>query len=76
MSHQATISVAVLDSTGKVVMESILETKAAIVLEFFAGLRGTLSATLGRLAVRSTQASHRRGVQSAEERFARGREQG
>jgi hypothetical protein len=27
--HQATISVAVLDSTGKVVMESILETNAA-----------------------------------------------
>ena len=27
--HQATISVAVLDSTGKLVMESILETKAA-----------------------------------------------
>ncbi len=33
MSHQATLSVAVLDS-GKVVMESILETKAATVLWF------------------------------------------
>jgi transposase len=43
--HQATISVAVLDSTGKVVMECILETKAAIILEFFAGLRGTLAVT-------------------------------
>jgi transposase len=43
--HQATISVAVLDSTGKVVMESILETEAATILEFFAGLRGTLSVT-------------------------------
>jgi transposase len=43
--HQATISVAVLDSTGKVVMECILETKAATILEFFAGLRGTLSVT-------------------------------
>jgi len=43
--HQATISVAVLDSTGKLVMESILETKAATILEFFAGLRGTLSVT-------------------------------
>ena len=29
--HQATISVAVLDSTGKLVMESILETKAATI---------------------------------------------
>ena len=43
--HQATISVAVLDSTGKLVMESILETKAATILEFVAGLRGTLSVT-------------------------------
>ena len=44
--HQATTSIAVMDSTGKVVMESILETKAATILEFFAGLRGTLSVTL------------------------------
>jgi transposase len=43
--HQATIASAVMDSTGKVVMESILETKAATILEFFAGLRGTLSVT-------------------------------
>ena len=43
--HQATISVAVLDCAGKVVMECILETKAATILEFFAGLRGTLSVT-------------------------------
>jgi transposase len=43
--HQATTSIAVMDSTGKVVMESILETKAATILEFFAGLRGTLSVT-------------------------------
>ena len=43
--HQATISVAVLDSNGKLVMESILETKAATILDFFAGLRGTLSVT-------------------------------
>jgi len=43
--HQATISVAVLDSAGKLVMESILETKASTILEFFAGLRGTLLVT-------------------------------
>ena len=43
--HQATISVAVMDATGKMVMESILETKAATILEFFAGLRGTLWVT-------------------------------
>ena len=43
--HQATISVAVMDSRGKLVMESIVETKAATILEFFAGLRGTLLVT-------------------------------
>jgi transposase len=43
--HQATIVVAVMDATDKLVMESILETKAATILQFFAGLRGTLSVT-------------------------------
>src|SRR6185437_14158376 len=41
----ATISVAVLDATGKLVMESILETRAATILQFFAGLRGRLLVT-------------------------------
>src|SRR5258706_7034722 len=43
--HQATISVAVLDSAGKLVMECILETKAATILEFIHGLRGSLRVT-------------------------------
>ena len=43
--HQATISVAVMDAQGKLIMECILETKAATILEFIAGLRGTLSVT-------------------------------
>src|ERR1700680_2224720 len=43
--NQATICVAVMDAKGKVVMESILETKATTILEFLAGLRGTLSVT-------------------------------
>jgi transposase len=43
--HQATISAAVLDSTGKLVMESILETKAATILQFIHGLRGSLHVT-------------------------------
>jgi|ERR1700675_444955 hypothetical protein len=43
--HQATISVAVLDSAGKLVMESILETKASTLLQFLQGLRGSLSVT-------------------------------
>ncbi len=43
--HQATISVAVMDSGSKLVMESILKTKAATILQFFAGLRGTVWVT-------------------------------
>jgi len=43
--HQATISVAVMDSSGKLIMECVLETKAATILEFIDGLRGTLSVT-------------------------------
>ncbi len=34
-----------MDSTGKLVMESIVETEAATILQFFAGLRGSLSVT-------------------------------
>ena len=37
--HQATISVAVLDSAGKLILESILETKAATILQFIGGLQ-------------------------------------
>jgi transposase len=43
--HQATISAAVLDSDGKLIMESILETKAATILQFVHGLRGSLHIT-------------------------------
>ena len=43
--HQATISAVVLDSTGRVLMESILETKAATVLDFIHGLRGRVQVT-------------------------------
>ena len=43
--HQATISVAVMDSSGKLIMECILETRAATILEFLHGLRGGLSVT-------------------------------
>ena len=43
--HQATISIAVRDAAGKLVMESIIETKAATILEFIQGLRGSLWVT-------------------------------
>jgi len=32
--HQATVSAAVLDSTGKLVMECVVETKAVTILQF------------------------------------------
>jgi hypothetical protein len=44
--HQATISAAILDSAGKLVMEAILETKAETILQFLRGLRGSLHVTL------------------------------
>ena len=44
--HQATISVAVRDSAGKLVMEAILETKAETILQFLRGVRGSLHVTL------------------------------
>ena len=43
--HQATISAAVRDSDGKLVLEAILETKAETMLQFIHGLRGTLHVT-------------------------------
>jgi hypothetical protein len=43
--HQTTITAAVLDSTGKLMMESVLETKAATILQFIRGLRGSLRVT-------------------------------
>ena len=43
--HQATISVAVMDAEGKLIMECLLETKAATIVEFIQGMQGTLSLT-------------------------------
>jgi transposase len=43
--HQATVSAAVLDSNGKLGMECVLETKAATILQFIHGLRGSLHVT-------------------------------
>ncbi len=38
--HQASIVIAVTNAAGKVVMESIIETKAQTVRDFLQGLRG------------------------------------
>jgi transposase len=43
--HKEAISIAVLNSSGKLVMESIIETKAATILQFVQGLRGNLQLT-------------------------------
>ena len=43
--HDATISAAVKNAQGKLLMECVLETKAATILEFIQGLRGTLAVT-------------------------------
>ena len=43
--HKDAISIAVLNSSGKLVMESIIETKAITILEFVHGLRGSLHLT-------------------------------
>ena len=43
--HQATVSAAVMDAQGKLIMECLLETKAATIVEFIQGLQGTLALT-------------------------------
>ena len=43
--HQATISAAVMDAQGKLLMECVLETKASTMVEFIQGLQGTVSLT-------------------------------
>jgi hypothetical protein len=80
--HQAPISVAVLDSTGKLVMESILETKAAtnsgvlcgVARNFVGHLRRR---NLGRVAARFAEAAcgQAGGVQSTKKCPAQRRKQ-
>jgi hypothetical protein len=43
--HKDSISIAVLNSAGKLVMECVIETKAITILEFVHGLRGSLHLT-------------------------------
>jgi transposase len=43
--HQATISAAVLDSEGRLVMECVLATRAGAILDFVRSLRGTVHLT-------------------------------
>src|SRR5215471_20247182 len=41
-AHKSRISIAVMNSVGKAVMESVIETKASTILQFLDGLRGDL----------------------------------
>jgi transposase len=43
--HKEAVAIAVLNAAGKLVMESIIETKANTILEFLKGLRGELHLT-------------------------------
>jgi transposase len=43
--HKEAITIAVMDSAGKVIMESIIETKAVTILQFIQGLRGEVHVT-------------------------------
>ena len=43
--HKEAIVIAVLNGSGKLVMETILETKASSILQFVHGLRGELHVT-------------------------------
>lgn len=43
--HQASISIAVREESGKLVMQSVIATRASAILEFLEGLRGTLHVT-------------------------------
>ena len=44
--HKESISIAVMNAAGKMVMECVIETKASMILQFMDGLRGDLHITL------------------------------
>ena len=43
--HKESISSAVMNASGKIVMECVIETKASMILQFMNGLRGDLHVT-------------------------------
>ena len=43
--HKESISIAVRNAAGKMVMECVIETKASMILQFIDGLRGDLQVT-------------------------------
>jgi hypothetical protein len=43
--HKESISIAIRNAAGKIVMESVIETKASMILDFIDGLRGVVHVT-------------------------------
>ena len=43
--HKESISIAVMNGAGKIVMECVIETKASVILQFIHGLSGDLQVT-------------------------------
>ena len=43
--HKESISIAVMNAAGKLVMECVIETKASMILQFINGLRGDVRVT-------------------------------
>ena len=43
--HKESISIAVMNGAGKIVMECVIETKASMILQFIDGLRGDMQVT-------------------------------
>ncbi len=43
--HKESISIAVMNGAGKIVMECVIETKASMILQFIDGLRGDVQVT-------------------------------
>ena len=79
---QVTISVAVMNAQGKLLMECLLETKPATIVEFIRGLQGTLSLTFeeGTSAawlhdLLKPHVSQARGLWSGQKRFVEGWQQ-
>ena len=67
--HQATISAAVRDSSGSLVMEATLETKAETILEFVHGLRGSLRVSFEEGTCAEATGNSRFAAKYAQHRF-------
>src|SRR5436190_19217179 len=80
--HKEAVVIAVLNSSGKLVMESIVETKASSILQFIHGLRGELHVTWEEgtwaawfLRSAATPGGTSAGLRSAAQCLIKGRQQ-